>query len=555
MLTDGQDSTGWRSASNNGIARTISDVVAILAEARDLVYCNEEIVAPPYEESFLDASLIPDFDLGVKMILRAKEENKKVAIYGDYDVDGVTSSAILAETFEKIGINTQVILPHREDDGYGLNSEAVKKIAKLAEILVTIDNGTSAHEAIDLAVKEGMSVLVIDHHVVSATLPNALVVNPHRTDSNYAFPDLCAAGLAFKFARALLAYFDREDEAKWLMDLAALGTIADRVPMKGENRHIVRFGLKVLAVTRRLGLIALMARAGLYKNNLEAENLAFKIIPRLNAAGRMQHADLAYALVRAKDHLEAEKLAIELENLNNRRRSITAQALKEMHESLERITDFPDVIFLSGNWPIGILGILAGKLADEYNRPSAVVCVGEEICTGSIRGNGKVDVVEILSGIKQLLTKFGGHFTAGGFSFKTRDLEKIKKYFNNLMVVLEKEKKEIIYDLEIAPRIVDFNLINALKALEPHGEGNNRPVFLLRDLEIKEVRDVGTAKEHKKFIFHTAEFVSGAIGGVAFNWKKNIQMATGQKADVLCEIRVNEFRGNSKIEIMVIDLC
>jgi len=544
----------WKSVSGRSSGMDAETVVLELAGSRKLTTTEGKLSDVSYEEAFHDPYRIPDFGKAIERILLAQKKHEKIAIYGDYDVDGVTSSAILAETFENIGIDTQVFLPHREDDGYGLNIEAIKKIAKTANLLVAIDNGTSAHEAIDLAVKKGIEVIVIDHHVVPAVLPKALVVNQHRSDSEYPFSGLCAAGLAYKFSRCLLAHFDREDEAKWLMDLAALGTIADRVPMNSENRYIVKFGLKVFAVTRRLGLISLLARSGMFKDNIDAENLAFKIIPRLNAAGRMQHADLAYALIRTKDHLVAEKLTLELDSLNNNRRTITASAIKEIKEKLDCIERLPDIIFLSGDWPVGILGILAGKLADEYQRPAAVVNVGDEFCTGSIRGNGLVDVMEILSGAKDLFTKFGGHFTAGGFSFATRNMAKITNYFGQLKAAFPEEGKQTMYDLEIDTSIINLDFTETLKKLEPHGEGNSRPVFLLKNLKIVDFRDIGANKDHKRFIFHHADFLADTLAGVAFYWKKDLLLEIGLIVDVLCELKINNFRGNTNVDIVVVDM-
>ena len=546
------NSRKWVCIESGDMTRLPHEAIVSLAFRRGLIYKNGEIEFPAYEDAFLNPDDIPDFRASIERIILAKEKNERVAIFGDYDVDGVTSTAILTEAFEKIGITVEVFLPHREEDGYGLNIASVEKIIKSADLLVTIDNGSSANQAIDFAVENGLEVLVIDHHVVPEILPKALIVNPHRIDSKYSFPDLCAAGLAFKFARSLLEQFDREDEAKWLLDLVALGTIADRVPMKGENRHIVIFGLKVLAVTRRLGLIALMARSGIFKNNIDAENMAFKIIPRLNAAGRMQHADLACALIRTKDHIEAEKITLELDTLNNNRRTITSKALKEIKEKLNTIKHRPRVIFMAGNWPIGILGILAGKLVDEYGCPAAVVCVGEKESTGSIRGDGLVDIMEIFSGIKSSLTKFGGHFTAGGFSFLTKNLTQLSNYFDQLD--FETKDKMIVYDLEIDSSIVNLDFVQSLKCLEPHGEGNSKPIFLIKNLEIREMRDMGSLKEHKRYIFHHPNFENGEVAGVAFNWKKDINFSLGQKTDVLCELKLNEFRGNTTINIMLIDM-
>jgi single-stranded-DNA-specific exonuclease len=506
-----------------------------------------------YEESFFDSSKIPDFNEAIEKVFKAKEKKARVAIFGDYDVDGITSSAILAEALEKLGIVVEVYLPHREDDGYGLNDAVVKKIAKTADLLIAIDNGTSAHKEIELAKKLGLDVLVIDHHEVKETLPDALVVNPHRADSNYPFKELCAAGLAFKFARAIYVKLGREDDAKWLLDLAALGTVADRVTLTSENRAIVYYGLKVLAVTKRKGLVSLIMRSGLSSKKIDAETLAFKIIPRLNAAGRMQHADLAFNLLTTKDNLEAEKLSAQLDVLNNERRKITESAVKEIKESLLRTMPLPEIICAGGNWPIGILGILAGKIADELRRPTAIINLNEHTCTGSIRGNGGDSVVGMLASFGHVFSKFGGHHEAGGFSFATKDYPLVDQFFRDFKLSKNASVSTMCYDFEISPKIINTDFLTLINKLEPYGEGNIRPVFLLRDFAVDDLRVLGATKNHRRFIL-SHNNLSSQVSAIAFYWNDRQLPDIGSHVDLLAELRLNDFRGNVSVDLHVRDM-
>jgi single-stranded-DNA-specific exonuclease len=542
----------WKSSSDKTVD-SIDEAIRFLAGSRNIPFVEGEVEEKCYEESFFDSYQIPDFNEAIEKVFKAKEEKTRVAIFGDYDVDGITSSAILAEALEKLGIKFEVFLPHREDDGYGLNDSVIKKISKTADLLIAIDNGTSAHKEIELAKKLGLEVIVIDHHEVKETLPEALVVNPHREDSKYPFKELCAAGLAFKFARAICAKLGREDDAKWLLDLAALGTVADRVTLTGENRAIVYYGLKVLAVTKRKGLISLILRSGLFAKKIDAETLAFKIIPRLNAAGRMQHADLAFDLITTKDNLEAEKLSAQLDALNNDRKKITESAVREIKEDLLRTMPLPEVICAGGNWPVGILGILAGKIADDLRRPTAVVNLSERICTGSIRGNGGDSVVDILASFSHVFSKFGGHHEAGGFSFAMEDYPLVENFFRDVRLSKSAVVPAIYYDFEISPKIINNDFISLINKLEPYGEGNVRPIFLLRNFLVDDLRALGTEKNHRRFVLSHNDLAS-QVSAVAFHWNARQLPNIRSRVDLLAELRLNDFRGNVSVDLHVKDM-
>lgn len=552
MSVDLKPSHLWESDSGK-IIDSHNDAIQLLATSRNLIFIEGKVEEVDYEEAFFNSSEIPDFDKAIEKVFKAKEEKARVAVFGDYDVDGITSSAILVEALKKLGISVKTYLPHREDDGYGLNDSVVKKIAETADLLIAIDNGTSAHKEIELANKLGLDVLVIDHHEVKATLPNALVVNPHRLDSNYPFKELCAAGLAFKFAKAIYTKLGHEDDAKWFLDLAALGTIADRVTLTGENRAIAYYGLKVLAVTKRKGLISLIMRSDLSTKKIDAEALAFKIIPRLNAAGRMQHADLAFNLLITNDNLEAEKLSAQLDVLNNERKKITESAVKEIKENLLRTMPLPEIICAGGNWPVGILGILAGKIADDLRRPTAVINLSERTCTGSIRGNGGDSVVDMLASFGHVFSKFGGHHEAGGFSFAMKDYPLVDQFFRDFRLSKNATIPTMRYDFEISPKIVGIELLDLINKLEPYGEGNVRPVFLLRNLAVDDLRALGATKNHRRFIL-SHNNLSVQVSAIAFHWNDRQLPSVGSRVDLLMELRLNDFRGNVSVDLHVRDM-
>jgi single-stranded-DNA-specific exonuclease len=311
--------------------------------------------------------------------------------------------------------------------------------------------------------------------------------------------------------------------------------------------------LKVLAVTRRKGLTSLIMRSGLLGKKIDAEELAFKIIPRLNAAGRMQHADIAFNLVTASDNLEAERLSAQLDVLNNERKKITESAVKEIKENLLRTMPLPEIICASGNWPVGILGILAGKIADDLRRPTAVVNLSERTCTGSIRGNGGDSVVDILSSFSHVFSKFGGHHEAGGFSFALEDFPLVDKFFRDFKLSKNAVIPSVSYDFEISPRIISSDFLSLINQLEPHGEGNTRPVFLFRDFTVDDFRALGATKVHRRFIL-SHDDLSTQISAIAFHWNNRQLPSVGSHVDLLAELRLNDFRGNVSVDLHVRDM-
>lgn len=516
---------------------------------------HARFLSPSYEDALHDPALLPDFPEAVERVLAARERGDVVALFGDYDVDGITASAVLQEVLHALGLRTHIALPHREREGYGVSVAAVRAMVPPATLLVTVDNGTSAHEAIAEARARGADVIVVDHHRVAGALPDALVINPARAENRYPFQGLSAVGLAFKLARVLFDRAGRRGEEKWLLDLVALGTLADRVPLVDENRSLVRWGVRVLRERRRLGLAALMAYARITQPSCDSDDVTFRIVPRLNAAGRLRDAQLAFSLLTTQDPAEAQKLAAELEGLNGDRRRLTERAVQEIKEALMRTVPLPDVLCVSGPWIPGILGVLAGRIAEELGRPAVVIHTGERACVASMRGDGSVHVVEMLSGIAPALTKFGGHANAAGFSFPRAALRDVERYFTSLALPSSgMDRPPLMLDCPLPPARIRADVARQLQALEPHGAGNERPVFLLEDAAIEEARAVGTAGGHQRLVVRPAAAPQTVWSAVAFRWGDRRVPERGTTIDLAVELRADAFRGAERVDLHVRDI-
>ena len=539
------------------VPMSVDDVVPFLLDVRGIPRTEQPaFLTPSYEDTLHDPSALPDFPAALERVLRARDRGEEVAIFGDYDVDGVTASAVLLQTFRLLSIRAHATVPHRETDGYGLTVSAVRALVPPATLLITVDNGTSASEAVAEARRRGADVVILDHHAVQGELPrDALIVNPARPDHGYPFSRLSAVGLAFKLSRALLHRFGRDGEAKWLLDLVALGTLADRVPLTGENRTLVQWGLRVLREGPRIGLHALAAAARVHLPSCDAHAVSFRLIPRLNAAGRMRHADLALTLLTTRDPVEASALAATLEEINAERRALTDRVAKDIEETLVRSVPLPDMLCVSGPWPLGVLGILAGRLAEDVGRPAVVIGVGETTCTASVRGNGTVNVVDIVAGLSEVLTKFGGHAEAAGFSFPREALPEVEQYFAKLTLSEGREDSPaLLIDCAFPSAAVTSDLARQLTVLEPHGEGNERPVFLFEELRVEDVRSIGGHGEHHRFWVSHSSRPGETLSAVAFRWNRRPLPVRGDAIDVAAEVRIDRFRGKERVDLHLRDV-
>ncbi len=498
-----------------------------------LLYCRgiktkkdiESFLSIDYEKDLLDPYLLSGMKKAVKRIKKAVQADEKIAIFGDYDADGLCASTILYDTFQKIGVKPAVYLPDRKK-GYGLNQDVIRQMAKeKISLLITVDCGSSDVDEIALAKKSGIDVIVTDHHLMPLVYPPAyIIINPRKKSDKYPNKNLSGAGVAFKLASALIQEYQnkfKQGAEKWLLDLVAIATVADMMKLTGENRTLVKYGLLVLAKTRRIGLRILMEEAGIKEikikwinrkknrfliENISAYTIGFVIGPRLNAAGRMAHANKAFLLLNAPSIKEARRLAKELSLKNQARQRLQAKIAKQIEQSLTQDDLSNKVIFRGdSSYPIGIVGLIAGKLTDKLYLPTFIYHKGKKSSRGSCRGIPEINVVSILQQCSSALEEFGGHKAAGGFSLSNKNIKKFKKLLVSTTKKALKGKKlspRLFIDAELSCQDINYGLKKTLEELAPFGEGNREPIFILRNALVWQIRHIGKKSQHLSLKLH-----------------------------------------------------
>jgi len=565
--------------------RKDNDLVKHLLLARDIPESEQaSFLNPDYERGLHSPDLLLDMNKAVGRVGRALKKNEKIVIYGDYDADGVCAAALLQDVFTQLGAkNISVYIPHRSEEGYGMNMEAVDQfIQDKVDLIITVDCGSGNIAEIRRAQGAGIDVIVTDHHQVLAdNNPAYAFINPYRKGDKYPFKGLCGTAVAFKLASALIASRQNWEVStpgkaktgtvpalgyeKWLLDLVAIATVTDVMPLVGENRMLVKYGLLVLAQTKRPGLRALLEIAGVKyttersreKTNLNSHTLGFIIGPRLNAAGRMQHADIAFKLVIAKDMQTARKLAKQLDETNQERRGLVEEIMKEAEK--EDLESQPLIFIGAKHWPIGVAGIVAGRLAQKYYKPAFVYeKMAEGKLVGSVRTPQYFSTIKMLESAGAHLEKFGGHEAAGGF---TALLENEKKVFNALrnyalLRVKDLEAKELMphitLDAELLVDEIDLDLHTELARLEPHGEANSRPVFLLRDVALTQLTPVGVNGSHLKCFIEAKNKRFKAIGFRLASYAQELR--EDQRADVAFHLARDDFNSHPQVSLEIIDV-
>jgi single-stranded-DNA-specific exonuclease len=543
----------------------LNPITAQLLLARNIKNSQEieQFFAGKYEE------LISPFDLsGVKEAVAriglARKKKEKIVVFGDYDADGLTSSTLLKEVLQEIGFAPDVYIPDRNKEGYGLNQAALDFIKEnfAPKLIVTVDCGMSNWEEIQYAMKLGIEVIVTDHHSIPKKLPKGcLLINPKLPGQKYPFPDLAGVGVAFKLAQALFQKFlpEKIEQLKWFLDIVAIGTIADCVPLISENRIFAKFGLIVLQRTKRTGLIEIIQSARLpigEKNPPSAENVAFQIGPRLNASGRMDHADLTLNLLLEKDPAHARVLALEVESKNTERQKVSLQVYKEVKATLDENKGYKLIVRSGEHWPLGIVGVVAGKICDEYQCPVFLLKKGKDLLEGSGRSTGSFDIISAVSKLDRHVEKYGGHKQAMGLKIKPKNLPIFEK---ELLELIEKEYdeekwgKQLMIDAEIKPEEIDWDLFSEIRKFEPFGEGNREPVFLSRNMFLRSMKLVGNGQKHLKFSFQAGK--SKIFEGIF--WKGGERFSdfqVGDELSVVFILRSNEWNGSRKLELNIVDI-
>lgn len=530
---------------------------------------------PRYEET-VDAQLLPDVAVAVQRILQAKDRGERVLIYGDYDVDGVTASTVMYDALRLAGVKqVEVMLPNRFTDGYGMSKKVIQRCQdEQIGLVVTVDCGSQNHAVIAELAEVGVEVIVTDHHECAEELPAALaVVNPKRPDllaqaqkvrgrelteeeilALAELRELAGVGVAFKVAQALVqAGAIPAGQEKWLLDLVLMGTICDSMQLTGENRRLCFYGFKVLEKTRRPGLKELLRAAKV--KNLNSEAIGFIIGPRLNAAGRMKTAEKALALLMTEKKTEAAKLAEELEKLNAERRQAQQAAVTEI--AAQGVGELP-VIVVQGSWHEGVLGIIAGRLVEEYQRPTFVLSEVEGCLKGSGRSFGEFNLAKALMACKEQIIGGGGHAEACGLKIPLDGLAEFRQavndYYESLELVDQERFLGVSEDL-VVEDLADFSLelADGLLELEPYGAGNAEPVFLLPEMRVLEVTRLGADGKHLRLTVRDDR--GGQLKLMSFYAPDEyFAVSGGELVNVWMTLSVNEFRGLKSVEGKIVKL-
>ncbi len=538
-------------------ALSISSATASLLLARG-VTTLDEAAAWMTSGKRNDPFLIPDMDLAVDRLQRATAEGERICFYGDYDVDGMSATSIYFSFFQGLGANAGIYVPHRMREGYGLNAGAVQKLAdEGVKLLVTSDCGTTSHQEIALANRLGLDVIVTDHHQTDDAVPPAVaVMNPHRRDAQYPFSGLCSGGLAYKVACAYEEkYGGGEVPADAMIDLVALSTVADVAPLRDENRVFVREGLAQISRGARCGIRALKQVAGVTKA-CTAETIAFKLAPRLNAAGRLDDATKGVRLLTTDSEIEAKQLAEELEQLNRARQRLEAGIMREAVEAVEA-RDLPGAIVLaSRQWHVGVVGIVAARLVERFHRPAVVIAIDQHgIGKGSARTIPGFDLYEGLASCRDVLMAFGGHPSAAGVTVHEDRVEEFAERFGAVAGSWAQAASSVPtlhLDSEVQLNEVTHRLIKEIGALHPFGAGNPEPMFAGRRLEIMNARVVG--EKHLKVTLRQGR--SLAFDGIGFgmNSLESQGLSLKMPVDVAFTPELNHWNGYDRIQLRIRDM-
>ncbi len=519
---------------------------------------------PDYETGIHSPFLFKDMQKIISRIKKAKENKEKIGIFGDHDVDGVTSSTIIADGLEELGFEVEIYIPDKNTEGHGINKKAIQEFQKKGiTLMITVDCGTNDVKEVEYANLKGIDVIITDHHLPKETLPNALaIINPHINGCTYPFKGLCGVGVAFKMLQALYEKFmpNKVDSLKWMLDIVAVGTVADCMPLVDENRVLVKYGLFVLSKTRRVGFQEMISVGNMSISPEKlptATTIGFQIGPRINAAGRMAHARDAFELLREKNSEKARVLAEDLEEKNNKRRELTDKLVREVEKIAKRDFQNKQFIFVSNeNYPVGVVGIIAGRIANKFGKPTGIFQKNGNINKGSFRSVKGINIVDVLKESSEYLEKYGGHEAAAGATIKTENVDNFIKLASEIISDKTKEKKLesiIEADLEIKLNDINIELVENLEKFEPFGEENKEPIFLIKGLEVADIRTVGNTAKHLKISLKTNKS-SLKIDAIGFGFGEDLEeIKKSKNIELMANIQKNEWNGNVSVQLNIID--
>ena len=525
---------------------------------------NRGLTEPSKVEAFLtgdkrllsDPFLLPDMPRAVARIYQALLSGESIAIYGDFDVDGITATAILVQGLTSLGGKAIPYIPHRLTEGYGLRTAALENLYRQGvSLVITVDCGITALSQVKKARRMGLDIIITDHHTPLAEIPPALaLVNPKLPNSTYPFSQLTGVGVALKLLQALFQGIGKEEQLDELMDLVALGTIGDMAPLLGENRYLVKQGLKLINTAPRLGVKQMITQSGLNLGRLDAESISWVLAPRLNAAGRLAHAMTSYKLLMTDSPQEAQELSIWLEQKNAERQRLTEKALAKAREQVLVQGISTLVIASDKDYPIGIMGLVASKLAEEFYRPAIVIRTGEQISSGSCRSIPEFNIILALNQCSRLLLEFGGHSQAAGFILPTKNLPRLKQELLNLatteLVGVELRPR---LDIEAEVPLTDLSggTFLAIQQLAPFGQGNPVPTFLSRGVGVIDCGTIGSSGGHLRLKLKQGGTV---WDGVAFGLG-NYLSEVSPMLDIVYNLEIDRWGGEERLRLNILDFA
>ena len=517
----------------------------------------ERFVYPNYDIDLHDPYLMLDMSLAVDRIGLAIERNERVAIYGDYDIDGITASAVMLESLGALGIAAESYIPDRFEEGYGINQEALSSLQKRDfDLVISVDCGITSVKEAAWAKEHGLDLIITDHHSVPDVIPEAIaVINPNRLGDPYPFKALAGVGVAFKLAQALQARFKApvKGQEKWMLDLVALGTVCDIVPLIGENRVLTSFGLRVMRQTRRVGLRELALVGRTTPGELTSYHLGFVLGPRMNAAGRLEHAARSLELMMTDDVLRARAIAEELDYLNDQRKADQKRIFEQASILAEKYIDDPILFVSDEDWSHGVVGIVASKLVEKYHKPVLVAQVMGEKTKGSARSVPGFNLVEALRSVPELFTKFGGHYFAAGYTLPTENTEALRAALN--VYATEHPADPYSDDMKAEIKLkdlegIEWDLLESIEMMEPFGSGNARPNLQISDLRLVEAKAIGQDKTHLRI--NVADQKQRRLAGIGFGMAKTYsELKSGDYINIIGHLNKNEYNGSATIQIMI----
>lgn len=517
---------------------------------------REAFLQPDYMAVKHDPFLLPDMKKAVARLKQAREQGEKIVIYGDYDIDGLSATALLLDAFDKFGFEgVDAFIPNRFVEGYGMTMGAVDKVRDMsADLIVTVDTGSLCHAEIAYATSLGIDTVVTDHHNVAETPPPSVAaVNPKFPGHTYPFRDLCGVGVAFKLVQALQTELDGLPDGyeKWLLDLVALGTVCDIVTLADENRANVYWGLEVLKKQQRPGLKALMAVAGIEPGQVNARHLGFGLGPRMNAAGRLETAQHALDMLVARDGLAALEASEKLEELNVKRRGIQDTIFEEACVQAEELADDRVLVVSSDDWNHGVIGIVASKLVEKYKKPVFIIGERGEEATGSARSFGDFSAADAVRAADDIIIKGGGHGAAAGVTLATEKIgdfrQRVNEFYDSLQLTNQERYLLPRADVEIDDfSEIDEELVENLAKMEPFGNGNPEPVLKIARASVLSMRRMGADGQHVKLALRDKD--GKVLQMLAFNAPEEFFREPGDEVAAWFQPTINEWQGVRTVE-------